>query len=174
MKILTTGLKSGPNEIDIGEAATILELETPERRFTGPVRLVGTVEQIGDEYIVDGAVVAHLEMDCARCLGLVVMELELPMRMIYQEVEHPEREQEVFDEGFMLIPIQCPELPLAEAVRDTVLVELPLQPLCREDCRGLCPHCGIDRNRETCDCGPDSVPSVHQRVSLDDLAPRRK
>lgn len=44
---------------------------------------------------------------------------------------------------------------LAPMVHDAILLDLPLAPLCREDCQGLCPYCGIDRNEATCDCrGP--------------------
>jgi len=41
---------------------------------------------------------------------------------------------------------------LAPLVHDAILLDLPLAPLCREDCQGLCPYCGIDRNEATCDC----------------------
>lgn len=41
---------------------------------------------------------------------------------------------------------------LAPLVHDAILLDLPLAPMCREDCAGLCPYCGIDRNEATCDC----------------------
>jgi uncharacterized protein len=41
---------------------------------------------------------------------------------------------------------------LAPLAHDAIFLDLPLAPLCREDCQGLCPHCGIDRNEESCDC----------------------
>ncbi len=41
---------------------------------------------------------------------------------------------------------------LAPLARDAILLELPLAPLCRSDCRGLCPYCGVDRNESTCEC----------------------
>ena len=49
-------------------------------------------------------------------------------------------------------PIMGDQLDLGPMVRDAVVLELPLAPLCREDCRGLCPHCGCDRNEEICGC----------------------
>lgn len=48
--------------------------------------------------------------------------------------------------------IVADRLDLGPLVREAVVLELPLAPLCREDCRGLCPYCGIDRNEERCDC----------------------
>jgi len=52
-------------------------------------------------------------------------------------------------------PLAHDLLDLAPLARDAILLDLPLAPLCREDCAGLCPYCGIDLNDETCDCqGP--------------------
>jgi uncharacterized protein len=47
---------------------------------------------------------------------------------------------------------------LRPLVRDALLLELPLAPLCREDCRGLCAHCGADLNDGPCDCAPPRDP----------------
>jgi uncharacterized protein len=44
-------------------------------------------------------------------------------------------------------------LDLGEGVRETLLVELPMAPHCREDCKGLCPHCGANLNNGPCACG---------------------
>ena len=46
---------------------------------------------------------------------------------------------------------------ITEAVREGLLVAKPLQVLCKEECRGLCPVCGVDRNVESCDCDTDTV-----------------
>ena len=43
-------------------------------------------------------------------------------------------------------------LVLEDVAKEQVLLSLPMRAVCREDCKGLCPHCGINRNRETCDC----------------------
>jgi uncharacterized protein len=49
-------------------------------------------------------------------------------------------------------PIEHSFVDLAPLVHDAILLDLPLAPLCREECAGLCPFCGIDRNEGTCDC----------------------
>ena len=58
------------------------------------------------------------------------------------------------------------EVDLAPLVHDAIFLELPLAPLCRGDCQGLCPYCGIDRNEATCDCRP---PSDLRWATLDGL-----
>ena len=59
-------------------------------------------------------------------------------------------------------------IDLGEIVREQILLEVPLRRLCREDCRGLCPSCGVNRNTEACDCQPRS------RSADERLAPLRK
>jgi uncharacterized protein len=51
------------------------------------------------------------------------------------------------------------EVNLEAIVREQVLLTLPLKPLCRETCQGLCPRCGADLNRETCNCRRDEAAS---------------
>jgi len=63
-------------------------------------------------------------------------------------------------------PIENDFADLAPMVHDAILLELPLAPLCREDCRGLCPYCGIDRNEAVCDC---SAPVDPRWATLDGL-----
>jgi uncharacterized protein len=55
---------------------------------------------------------------------------------------------------------------LAPLVHDAIFLDLPLAPLCREDCQGLCPYCGIDRNEATCDC---QAPIDSRWATLDGL-----
>ena len=60
---------------------------------------------------------------------------------------------EVWEEGYV---VQDSKVDLEPMVRDTVGVALPLNPLCREDCRGLCPRCGADRNGGDCGCAEET------------------
>jgi uncharacterized protein len=68
------------------------------------------------------------------------------------------------DEAF---PIEGDQIDLAPAVREYVLIELPDGPLCRDDCAGICPVCGVDRNESTCDC--DTSVRDERWAALDDL-----
>jgi uncharacterized protein len=43
-------------------------------------------------------------------------------------------------------------IEVGDILREQILLSLPMKPICREDCQGLCPHCGKNRNLETCDC----------------------
>jgi uncharacterized protein len=102
--------------------------------FDGGVMAVGTV----------GAPWIGL---CRRCTAPVGGELRIDVRERFTEPGPPDDPAD--DEAY---PIVDDRLDLRPMVRDAVVLELPLAPLCRHDCRGLCPQCGADRNEEECGC----------------------
>jgi uncharacterized protein len=63
-------------------------------------------------------------------------------------------------------PIDQSFIDLAPLVHDAILLDLPLAPLCRADCQGLCPYCGVDRNEARCDC---QAPRDPRWATLDGL-----
>ena len=93
---------------------------------------------------VKGRVAAPWFGVCRRCSVAVVGVASVAVDERF--VDH----REPGDEDAYLIENDFADL--APLVHDAILLELPLAPLCREECRGLCPYCGIDRNEATCDC----------------------
>lgn len=97
---------------------------------------------------VQGAVRAPLIQECRRCLKDVRQELVVELDLMFG----PEVDKEGDEEQVYLLETEAGSLDLAPAIREQLLLEVPPFPLCEEDCRGLCPRCGIDRNRQSCDC----------------------
>ena len=95
-----------------------------------------------------GKVRATWQGPCARCLQMAHGTLEGDVREIFED---PHEEGETY-------PLQHDEIDLEPLARETVVLELPQAPLCREDCQGLCPDCGVDRNESTCSCEPPLDP----------------
>jgi uncharacterized protein len=95
--------------------------------------------------MASGTVEAPWTGECRRCGGPVAGEIRAEVRERYVA----ETEADIDDEAY---PIADDQLDLEPLARDAVLLELPLAPLCTPDCQGLCPHCGINRNEETCTC----------------------
>lgn len=114
-----------------------------------------------------GTVQAPWRGVCRRCATPVAGELRIPVRERFTEpggrYGDPPGGPDGDDEAY---PIVDDRLDLRPMVRDAVVLELPLAPLCREDCRGLCPHCGADRNEEPCGC---MAPRDARWASLDVL-----
>jgi uncharacterized protein len=80
---------------------------------------------------------------CRRCTTPVTGELSIAVRERFGDAPISEVE---------LYPIVDDTLDLGPLVRDAIVLELPMAPLCREDCLGLCPQCGADRNESECGC----------------------
>ncbi len=95
---------------------------------------------------VSGEVRAHWQGECRRCLRLVTGDLGAQVRELYR----PRSPGETDDEE--TYPLAGELLDLRPLARDAVLLELPLAPLCRPDCAGLCPTCGQDLNEDDCGC----------------------
>lgn len=95
-----------------------------------------------------GKVRATWQGPCARCLQMAHGTLEGDVREIFED---PHEEGETY-------PLLHDEIDLEPLARETVVLELPQAPLCREDCKGLCPDCGVDRNESTCSCEPPLDP----------------
>ena len=71
-----------------------------------------------------------------------------------------------------MIPFTGEELDLCEAVQEQVIMALPVRPLCREDCRGLCPVCGADLNEESCTCAEKTVDPRWKALSELKISPK--
>jgi uncharacterized protein len=91
---------------------------------------------------VTGVVSAPWAGVCRRCLAPASGTLRMAVRELYTED----------GDGEETYPLVGDEVDLEPLVRDAVLLELPQAPLCRPDCAGLCPFCGVNHNEETCGC----------------------
>ena len=89
--------------------------------------------------------------ECRRCGGPVGGMVVAEVRERFAPSGGTDRDEEAY-------PLTGDELDLEPLARDAVLLELPLAPLCREDCAGLCPTCGANRNHEECGCAPAADP----------------
>lgn len=100
---------------------------------------------------VDGTVTAPWRGECRRCGGPVTGLIDTEVRERYAAQGGTEEDEDAY-------PLVGDELDLEPLVRDAVLLELPLAPLCSEGCLGLCPQCGTNRNVSVCDCPPTVDP----------------
>jgi len=128
--------------------------------ITGHVRM----RRVNQGLLVDGLVDITLELTCTRCLKQFEQVMHLPFEeLFYPTIDvvtgialPPSEEEDAF-------PIDDHHLiDLTEAIRQRVLLELPMVTLCKEDCAGLCSQCGQDLNLGPCDCKPE----VDERFSV--------
>jgi uncharacterized protein len=147
----------GDEGVDIRVAVTgaWLKAECPEldmRPSDGGITLSGRLEPAGDEYLLRGALRGGLVTQCARCLEPATLALDVPVMLTFAEHEEPGIEGE--DDGTEddVIYFSDGVIDVGPEIRDELLLALPMGPLCREDCAGICPTCGANRNLTPCDC----------------------
>ncbi|MCI8441979.1 MAG: DUF177 domain-containing protein [Provencibacterium sp.] len=112
---------------------------------SGPVQVEGAARNEAGIVTVSYQVRYMLEIPCDRCLTPVRTAKKLKSEQVAVRELHGGQEDD-----FLLLPDG--QFDLDEAVYADVVLELPTKTLCSEDCRGLCPVCGINRNRQSCGC----------------------
>ena len=117
--------------------------ETVDCGLEGPVEIAVAFERGQDMVQVQGVLRANLQVICSRCLA----EMLYPMEAEFCETFR--KGAEAFGEEY---PFDGERLLLDQLARDVILMNLPGQFLCREDCKGLCPQCGRNRNEGDCGC----------------------
>lgn len=110
------------------------------------ITFIGTVESIeGNRVVVIGDVRATWHGECRRCLDEASEDIDAHVREIFED---DATEGETY-------PLDRDIADLEPLVREAIMLEIPIAPVCKEDCKGLCPECGIDRNKSNCDCVVD-------------------
>ncbi len=99
---------------------------------------------------ITGGLHSNVGAECARCLDPVhlAITIQLDELFYYPPQSTPPGEFSVGEDGF---------LDLAPLVRQLSLLEIPMQPFCRSDCKGICAECGQNLNEATCDCEIDTI-----------------
>ena len=122
-------------------------IDARHERLIGDLHVDLRLEALNDGIAVTGTVSAPWATQCRRCLADVSGVAVVSVDELYQ-VRPLDDDASLIRDG---------QLDLVPLVRETALIELDLERLCRQDCAGLCPVCGIDRNDETCDCDPSII-----------------
>ena len=111
------------------------------------------VQNLESRVLVSGTLTAAGTAECGRCLADFPIEWNVPVDLqVLRDVETDETEGET-----ILILQQKGEVDLRESLRECSVLGYPQAPVCSEECKGLCPECGIDRNLGTCDCEEENV-----------------
>ena len=110
-----------------------------------PVTGTLSLERLTDGLVVRGTLEAQWAGSCSRCVAPVHGRISVHVDELFER-EPLEGETYLLEDDVV---------NLEPMVRDALTLELPSAPLCREDCAGLCPTCGIDRNVASCECRTD-------------------
>jgi uncharacterized protein len=137
--------------------ATTLDTSGDEFEVLEPVQLDLEVQKAGeDKFRLVGRARTALEVPCSRCLESYRIPIDLPFDLSYlpQAENAGHGEHEIQDEDLSTAYYRGEVIDLGELLREQFYLALPMKPLCSEGCKGLCPQCGTNLNRGTCDCKP--------------------
>jgi uncharacterized protein len=127
-----------------GRLAGPITVVDSELRTEVPVVVDALLEWVSDGLLVTGTVEGAWDGPCRRCLGPVQGALLVDVQELFEATP---RDGESYPLGHDRVDLE----PLA---RESLILDLPLAPVCSEDCRGLCPTCGADLNQGDCGCLP--------------------
>lgn len=126
-----------------------------------PVRVQGRLTKVAEQIYFQGSIQGSVMVPCSRCLDVVQLEFATEARVIFL----PPTSEVVSGEEGTLGPTDELDLfvhdgtivDLRPLIREQVVLAFPVQPLCREDCAGLCQVCGGNRNVELCTCQTETT-----------------
>lgn len=117
-----------------------------------------TLKRIRQTLYLEGSLRTEVEMACSRCLEVTRLPISAPFKYILTpaQTEHPE-EQELNAEDMDFVSYSDNLIDLDPLITEQILLQIPMKVLCREDCKGLCPHCGINLNTDRCQCHTERI-----------------
>jgi len=144
-------LRQGRTPIDV--EATAVDLGLSQDGWAGPIQGLFDVVKTGERVTVRGSVAATARLECFRCLAIFEWPVRVPLEVFAERAGsgRPGDEAALARDEYMRFH-DGRQLELREEARELLLLELPMVPRCREDCRGLCPRCGEDLNTGPCGC----------------------
>jgi len=150
------GFRGGTDQIAREYKPEAFTLKGEDFRIVAPVSLTATLTKDAQKVRLAGRVRTTLETNCGRCLDPFTVPVDSAVDLLFlpepDAAEKPDGENEVRDDDVGVTYYKEETIDLGEVMRDEFYLALPMKPLCKADCQGLCPVCGINRNRETCAC----------------------
>jgi uncharacterized protein len=145
-----------PEGMDLAVPVASLDLGEPSDVWEGPASVGAEVrlDRSGRGVVVSGTFRGTLELVCSRCLEPFPFAAEERFHLYFEAARPGQRseESELTDDELDVTYVEEGRIDTDNLLRENVLLSLPVQPLCREDCRGLCQHCGMNLNLGSCDC----------------------
>src|SRR5262245_9064602 len=130
---------------------------TPDYQVLAPVTLAFDIHKDKQQFQLVGRVQTNLELPCSRCLEGFEWPIDASFDLRYQPHSENtgEGEREIEEDDLTTAFYEGEQIDLGQLMQEQFYLSLPMKPLCSEGCQGLCPVCGTNLNRETCNCRRD-------------------
>ena len=120
--------------------------------FHAPVSVRLEYYRAGQELFVQGHITGTVYGQCARCVEEYAFGLERDFSVVLVPKPDVPTDAELGDEDLDFSSYEGDTVDLSPLIREQMILALPTRPLCEDNCKGLCPQCGINRNLHTCQC----------------------
>lgn len=145
-----------PEGLDIALPEDALDLGEPADTWDGPATVQAELHlgRSGRGVLISGSFEGEIALICSRCLDSFRFRMQDRFHLYCEKGAEgpPEQERELTDDELDVTYLEEGRINTDQLLRETILLGLPVQPLCHEDCRGLCPRCGANLNQGACAC----------------------
>jgi DUF177 domain-containing protein len=128
------------------DSRDVIPLEPLEYRLTA--------QASNRRIIVTGELSSRIRLLCSRCLSPIDEHFVIPFEEQFQVMRESDPEPDEEDD---FVPVTGERIDLRPFLEEELVVHLPLAPICSEECKGLCPECGTNRNEQACACKTDRI-----------------
>lgn len=152
MKLDFTIWPEGETKREFLVTANELHLASDTCIFPNPVAVSVTVQKTEEQAVAAGDAKTVVTATCVRCLEEFPIAVDEAFSAVVRVAPPKEVPTDTGDDEFFLVPVTEPVWDISDVVRQLVLLAIPDNPVCKDDCRGLCPGCGRNLNTEECVC----------------------
>jgi uncharacterized protein len=160
-RIKLNGLR-GLGRVDIHDTIAPADLNLSPDEFIEKIPVDISLQETAD--CIDAAL--HVEAIyhrlCDRCAIEVDTTLKVDFRLTFLKGNQNKQED---SEDIIYYRPDNPEVDISQNIRDAILLAVPMQALCKPDCKGLCHHCGTDLNTETCSCSTGQIDTRWEKLA---------
>ena len=171
MKLDLSRFRTGAEHLDRRYEPSAFATADEDFRVVAPVVFVADVRKDAEKVRLVGRVTTTLECDCSRCLDAFAVPIDSAFDLLFLPIAAGAGtgDREMADDDVGVTYYDDDVIDLGTVMREQFYLALPMKPLCREDCRGLCPVCCVNWNRESCTCRTEWVdPRMEQLRKLRD------
>jgi uncharacterized protein len=121
------------------------------------IDVVCKVTRIKETVYIEGSVTASAEAPCCRCLEMARLPIGSSFKYTFAPLPaEPQEELELSADDLELAYYEEDTIDLDRVIFEQIMLQMPIKPLCRETCKGLCPRCGLNLNLAGCHCEPET------------------
>lgn len=149
MKIIISEIPEEGLEFDLKD-----NIQSDVVNIISPITASFRLDKVGEEVIAKGVLSGDVELQCSRCLKNFPLRISSQVNVIYEPAKDISRgeQHELKSEELDTVFYTGDMFDTDDLLREQLILNLPMKPLCAPDCKGICPQCGIDLNVSGCDC----------------------